>query len=340
MALGYSLKNLFFIFSSLTIIRAYNITAGYFAYWLSILTGKPIVFGLPFCCSIEPTNLCNLKCPECPTGMNSLKRAIGSLSYVDFKDLISAISSHTSYLTLYLQGEPFLNKDLTEMIKYTSYLGIYTSLSTNGHFLNNSVAQQLISAKLKKIIISLDGANQNSYSDYRRNGNFGKVIDGIKQIIEAREKAGVIYPLVVIQFIVFRTNEHEIPEIKKLSKILKADKIEIKTAQHYDLSESNPLITTIEKYRRYKLNSSGKWELKKQSGKGCKRLWTTAVITWDRKIVPCCYDKDAFFTVGHLVDSSLKHLWKGEKFRLFRSKVLKEKHSVEICNNCGEVFNQ
>lgn len=256
------------------------------------------------------------------------------MSLSDFTRVINQIASHTMYLSLYLQGEPFLNKDLSKMINYASEKGIYTALSSNGHFINREVAEEIVKARLQKIIFSVDGATQESYQEYRINGKLDKVIDGIKTLIDVKKHFKNKYPLVVIQFIVFRSNEHELDEIRKLAADLKVDKLEIKTAQHYTLASTNRLITNKEKYSRYK-TSEGKLILKKKPA-ACSRIWTTSVITWNNILVPCCYDKDANYSLGELKTSKLKDLWYSENFTRFRKKVLREIPTIEMCQNCGE----
>ena len=332
----YKLRELKFLIESLSLKRLHSLIAGVISGKLSQLISRPVVWGLPYACSIEPTTRCNLKSPECPTGLGLIKRDKGDLSLTDFKNRLDSIASHTSYLTLYLQGEPFLNRDLPAMIKYASHQRIFTCLSTNGHFMNEKIAVEIIDAGLKKIIISLDGTNQKTYEQYRKNGNFGKVTDGIKTLVELRKKTKATNPLIVIQFIVFRGNQHETEDIKKLGKRLGADKVEIKTAQHYNLDSDNDIITTINKYNRYRLNSEGNWVIKNKIKKGCSRLWTTAVITWDGKLTACCYDKDAEFSFGIVEKDNFKKLWSSEKFMVLRKAVLFNKQSIEMCRNCGE----
>lgn len=336
MLLKYKTSELRCFIQTLSPERLFTMIAGFVSFKLSQLIARPIVWGLPFACSIEPTTKCNLKCPECPSGMRLLSREKGDLTLGDFKKRLDSISSHISYLTLYLQGEPFLNKDLPLMIKYASQLKIFTCLSTNGHFLNKKNCEEIIRAGLKKIIISLDGTNQRTYEQYRQNGNFEIVTEGIKTLVETRNALKKANPLIVIQFIVFRSNEHEIGDIKKLGKSIGVDKVEIKTAQHYDLTSGNNLITSINKYNRYRKDDKGNWELKHTSGRGCYRLWSTAVITWDGKLTACCYDKDAEFTFGKVDKDSFRKVWKSKKFMNFRRVILRNKNSITMCLNCGE----
>ncbi|NJK95477.1 MAG: radical SAM protein [Bacteroidales bacterium] len=251
-----------FLLSSLSLKRFSNAISALLSYVLSIISHRPVIWGLPYSCSIEPTNHCNLHCPECPSGMGTLKRKRGEISLEDFKILIDAIKHHTTFLTLYLQGEPLLNRNLAEMIRYASEERIYTTISTNGQILNESTAKEIVLSGLKKLIVSIDGTDQDSYQKYRRNGSLDKALLGIKNIIKLRKENGLSHPLVILQFIVFSTNENQLQQIRELGKDLHVDKIEIKTAQHYDLSADNPLITSLEKYRRYKRGPDGNWVLK------------------------------------------------------------------------------
>jgi radical SAM protein with 4Fe4S-binding SPASM domain len=320
--------------SSLTLKRAKHLFLCYSSYRISLWLSKPVVWGLPVNCSIEPTTRCNLKCPECPTGNDSLRREKGDMILSDFQQLTGQIAPHTLYLSLYLQGEPFLNKELPKMISCASGAGIYTSLSTNGHFISRGVAEEIVRAGLRKIIFSVDGATQESYEKYRKNGQLTKVLEGIKTLNEVKKHFRKKYPLVVIQFIVFRSNEHELDDIRKMAANLKVDKLEIKTAQHYALESTNHMLTSKEKHSRYKI-SDGKLILKSKPAP-CSRIWTTSVITWNKLLVPCCYDKDANYTMGNLNEQNLKSLWNSDKFNRFRKTVLNEIANLEICRNCGE----
>lgn len=323
-----------FFLKSLNRSRCFHLLASFGSYWLSILTRRPVLFALPYSCSIEPVSLCNLRCPECPVGMGTLNREKGNLSLEKFEAWLAMIKKHTSYLTLYLQGEPLLNKDLSRMIELASRNNIFTTISTNAQLLSPEMASQLTLSGLKKLIISIDGIDQETYEIYRRNGQLEKALEGINNVMRARQDARVNYPLVVMQFIVLKHNETQIKDIKKLGKKLNV-KVEIKTAQHYDLSGENPLVTTIEKYRRYKLDVNGRWVLKAPIKNKCIRLWTTSVITWNGWLIPCCYDKDAIYKMGDLDKSSFSEIWRGEPYREFRRRVLKSKSSLDMCHNCA-----
>ena len=66
----------------------------------------------------------------------------------------------------------------------------------------------------------------------------------------------------------------------------------------------------------------------------CARLWFNPVVTWDGKVVPCCFDKDAEYVMGDLNTDSFREIWDGPKYRIFRKSILTGRHMIEICRNC------
>lgn len=327
------------IFKSLNLFKVHNYLMIIAGYWLSLLTKRNISPGLPYAFSYEPTNICNLKCPECPSGQNNLNREKGYANIVDFKKLIVNIKKHCFYLNLYFQGEPFLNKNLSKMIAYAVKNKIFTAVSTNGHFIDENTATNIINAGLGRLIISLDGASQESYEQYRKGGDFNKVISGIKIIINTRKKLKANNPIVVIQCLALSSTEYEIQKIKDLANELGVDKIEIKTAQFYNLIDKNFLMPSQNKYSRYKKTSSGKSIIKNKLANKCFLLWSSSVITWDGYVVPCCFDKDAKYSYGNINNMSFKSIWKNSNAKKFRKQILKNRADVDICCNCNQGLN-
>jgi MoaA/NifB/PqqE/SkfB family radical SAM enzyme len=165
-----------------TISRLLNYLKLRFSYSLSVLRGKPYFHGAPMAVSIEPTTACNLRCPECPSGTGTLKRPGGKLSLKQFETILAKLPTQTSWLTFYFQGEPYLNRDFPEMVKLAKKRRMFVSTSTNGHFLDEETARKTIGSGLDKIIISIDGADAETYLNYRQGGDFEKVIAGVKHL--------------------------------------------------------------------------------------------------------------------------------------------------------------
>jgi radical SAM protein with 4Fe4S-binding SPASM domain len=286
--------------------------------------------------AIEPTTSCNLRCPECPSGLRQFTRPIGMLEPTFFKRTIDAVYKELIYLTFYFQGEPYLNPNFLDMVKYASEKGIYTSTSTNAHYLNEEQAIKTVESKLDRLIISIDGTTQETYQQYRIGGTLQKVIDGTKTIIAAKKTLKSKTPHIVFQFLVVKPNEHQLNDVKKLAKELGVDEVIFKTAQVYDFENGNPLIPENIKYSRYKKNADGTYSIKNKLLNQCWRMWSSCVVTWDGVVVPCCFDKDAKHQLGDLKQQTFKELWKSDKYQNFRQSILKSRQEIDICKNCSE----
>jgi radical SAM protein with 4Fe4S-binding SPASM domain len=322
--------------SKLTFKRAINALGLVFGYIYSKITKTPVNGFLPVALAIEPTTSCNLRCPECPSGLRSFTRPTGMLETKLFENVITELKDALMYLTFYFQGEPYLHKDFLEMVKFASNKGIYTSTSTNAHYLNYENAKATIKSGLDRVIISLDGTTQDTYQQYRIGGSLDKVIEGTKNLIAAKRELNSSTPHIIFQFLVVKPNEHQIAEAKDLSKTLGVDEIRFKTAQIYDYENGSGLIPENDKYARYRKNTQGKYEIKNKLLNHCWKMWHSAVITWDGLVVPCCFDKDAEYRMGNVSKNSFKDVWMSEKYLSFRKQLIGSRKNIEMCKNCTE----
>jgi radical SAM protein with 4Fe4S-binding SPASM domain len=266
--------------------------------------------------------------------MKQLSRPSGNLSYELFKKIIDEVHSNLIYLTLYFQGEPFLNKQFFDFFAYAKARNIYVSTSTNAHFLYDDNCRKIIESGLDRIIISMDGMTQDTYSSYRKNGNIDDVIKGIVNLVSLRKKLGSRKPFIILQFLVLKTNEHEINEIKKFVKDYGIDSLQLKSAQFYNYINGNPLMPSDEKYSRYSRQNDGTYRIKSPLQNHCFRMWTSAVITWDGTVVPCCFDKNADYRLGSLNDATFSSIWRSKEYVQFRNKIITCRKSINICTNC------
>jgi radical SAM protein with 4Fe4S-binding SPASM domain len=320
----------------LTLRRLWNAAQLFVSYHLTRWTGRAIQLGLPMTVSVEPTTACNLRCPECPSGLRAFSRPTGNLKEDFFRNTIDALHSHLIYLIFYFQGEPYINPRFLEMVKYARQKGIYTITSTNGHFLSDENARKTIESGLGRLIISVDGTTQQVYESYRKEGTLETVLQGARNIVRWKRQLKSKTPHVVFQFLVVRPNEHQIPEIYRLAKEIGVDEVKLKTAQVYDFEQGNPLIPTLGKYARYEKTAAGTWRVKNKLLNHCWKLWHACVITWDGLVVPCCFDKDATHQLGDLKRENFNEIWRGAAYAAFRRSLLKGRDQIDICTNCTE----
>ena len=331
-----ALRDAFNLFSKLRPHRAWNAAKVYSSFYLTRWLKKPIQWGVPVSIAIEPTTACNLRCPECPSGLRSFSRPTGNLKSDFFRQLIDELHREVFYLTFYFQGEPYINPDFLEMVKYAHQKGIYTATSTNAHFLNDENAKKTIESGLDRLIISIDGTTQETYEAYRKQGKLSNVIQGAKNIVKWKKQLKSKTPHIIFQFLVVKPNEHQIPEVYELAKEIGVDEVKLKTAQIYDFEQGNPLIPTIDKYARYAKQEDGTYKIKNQLLNHCWKLWHSCVITWDGLVVPCCFDKDATHQLGDTKESSFRDIWFGDTYQNFRKELLGGRDQIDICTNCTE----
>jgi len=321
---------------TLTFKRFFNGVKVAVSFYLSRLLRKTIHWGMPMSLSVEPTNICNLKCPECPTGMKILTRRSGTLHPELFRKIIDQVYPTTPYLTLYFQGEPYLNPDFFNFVNYARKKKMYFTTSTNGHFLNEANCEKTVSSGLSKLIISVDGTTQDVYQQYRVGGDLQTVIRGIKCLMETKKKMNSLYPFVVLQFIVFRQNEHQIDEIRRIARETGVDFLALKTAQVYDYESGKNIIPENIKYSRYRKTKDGTYIIQNKYYNHCWRSWQSCVMTWDGHIVPCCFDKDARYKAGSVLEKPFREIWHNESLNSFRQNILKARKNIDICTNCTE----
>lgn len=324
------------LLSKFTLRRAWNALKVLSSFYISKWIHKPVQWGMPVSISFEPTTSCNLRCPECPSGLRAFTRPTGMLQKDFFTETIDQLSRDLIYLTFYFQGEPYLNPAFLDMVKYASAKKIYTATSTNAHYLDDENAKRTIESGLDRLIISIDGTTQEVYQQYRVGGRLDKVLEGTKNIIKWKKELKSKTPFVVFQFLVVKPNEHQVEEIKRLARETGVDDVWFKTAQVYDYkNDPNHLIPDNEKYSRYRKTENG-YDYKGKLANHCWRLWHSPVITWDGLIAPCCFDKDAKHRLGDLKNRPFKEIWQNGQYTEFRTKILKGRKNIDICSNCSE----
>lgn len=306
-------------------INLLKVTTGYIA---SCITHRDFSMGFPIAASIEPANYCNLHCPQCPTGLGNIKKKPQTFDLDKFRNIITTLSPELCYLNLYFQGEPFLCKELPQMVEFATKHNIYTSISTNGHFLDSDTTESLKKAGLGKLIVSLDGATSDSYKKYRVGGNFDTVTEGIRNAVKAGLK-------VELQCLLLSTTENEIQQVKQLSKSLGVWKVTFKTAQFYTL---DTLMPSSNKHSRYK---KGSLTIKRRLKNRCWRVASSIVITTEGNILPCCFDKDSTYSYGNIFSEfinkdALCKVIHSQKASEFKATVFSNRKCINICTNCTE----
>ena len=322
------------VLRALTVRRVGNAFINLLSFLLSAVTRRPIVWGRPIIVNIEPTNLCNLRCPLCITGSGQMERPQGKLDVALGRRMIDEVADHAIYITLYHQGEPYLHAAFNDLVAFAKSKRLYVTTSTNAHFFTPAAAEQVVRSGLDSMIISLDGVTQESYAKYRVRGNLETVLTGIRNLTEAKRRLSSRTPFLFLQFLVMKHNEGEIPQIRRLAKELGVDRLLIKTTQVMTAQEAEEWLPKDDKYRRYEVQAD---RLQVKRGRGvCPRLWLTTLMDWDGQIVPCCFDKNGEHAFGVLgSERSFGEIWRSKGYQDFRRRMLRNRNAIDICRNCN-----
>ena len=290
--------------------------------------------GYPSHLMIEVSSACQLKCPLCPLGNGRLSRPRQLMKMQMFKRIVDDIADYIYHININGMGEPLLNENICEMISFAKANNIYVDLYTNLQIENQDVIEGLVDYGLDAILISCDGAIKEVYEKYRINGDFDRLINNIKVLVEKKKRAKSIKPEVNIQFILFEHNESQLSQIAELVRTLEADNLIIKRpflfwGYEKDASAFLPKNEQVNMYRRHgvKLRWQGKTKSK------CDLLWGSSVILADGAVVPCCFDYDGKVQFGNVNQDSFTAIWNNPSYRSFRRQVQRDRRKIPICNS-------
>ena len=293
------------------------------------------VWGMPYKYTIDPLNICNLRCPLCPTGLGILKRDKGKMPLANFKQLIDEIAPYAYYVELYNWGEPFLHPQIFEMIHYASTKRISVRLSSNFNYFSEKMAVEAIKSGLDAIIVSLDGATQETYEKYRRKGNLTKVLENIRMLVKEKKRANSSLPFITLRMLVNRYNESEIEAMRELAHDLGVDAFTIGTL-FIDTTNRDQVNEWLPKNESLSFYSYSSEEL--QNVWSCSDLWESMAINWDGGLAPCCWLHDEEHDFGNVFEHSIKEIWNSQPYivsrRIFSSNRKKEGQLLTICTTC------
>jgi radical SAM protein with 4Fe4S-binding SPASM domain len=303
--------------------------------------------GWPTHLQIEPTTYCNLRCLLCPvnTGLN---RPRGHMDLKVFQKVVDEMGEYVFFILLWDWGEPFLNPQIYEMIRYASERGIKLVSSTNGHLLaQDDHADRVVRSGLDTLIIALDGITQETYARYRQGGELDAVLKGIRTVVARKRALNSDTPLINLRFLAMRHNEHEIPRLPGLAKSLEVDALTFTTLNSH-CQETDPtkrallearyqeLLPQNRQYQRFRYTTAGE---KMRVGRNpCKRLWNNPAIHWEGTVSSCFFDYGEKRNLGNLYKDTLTDIWRGPKYRQLRRTFRIDWQKLPLCCDCSNSF--
>ena len=298
----------------------------------------------PYLLIIDPCNYCNLRCPLCPTGLNDLGREQGMLSFEHFKHYFDPHAPYLFETYLHNWGESLMNKDVYRMIDYAQSKNVGTNLSSNLVIAQSDDLDKLIDSGLEYLVVSLDGATEEAYLKYRIRGDFDRVIENMSELIRRRNARGKKTPVVEWQFIVMKTNEHEVQQAEPMAKKIGVDLIRfIPVGMPFEFKNRKEVAdlwypTSVQG----RVDSDGNEQQFGQANKPspCFYLYRSMVVNPDGGVSPCCvvYRKNRDFAqLDPQQPVDVPAIWNNEKFLSARSLFSAEtidKRRPTVCDGC------
>ncbi|MBU1939210.1 radical SAM protein [Candidatus Micrarchaeota archaeon] len=296
---------------------------------------KTVFLGHPHSVTIEPINICNLDCEFCSSPPALIKREKRAMSATEFRCAVDSLRPYTHHLWLFLVGEPFLNPALPEMLSYANSRNMHVTVSTNATTLTPKTISAIVSSGLDRLIISLDGTTKTTYEKMRRGGNFLNVIENIKCIANEKKKMRSLKPVVELQMIVTKINEHEADGFAKFTKDLGAERSALKTLAIPEWVHGRRKVQMLrKKFLPEKGESRYTEDFKLKGTEGC--IFTKrSIVLADGTVCMCCYDIQGDYSFGNIFSRPFGDVWKSEKYT--RTRKAMHKRALPLCKKCAGI---
>lgn len=309
--------------------------SGYLAAAAGFLVRSERAYGGPVSCAIEPSDICNLRCPLCAAGAGLISRRRGCMSLREFEHIVSGLPRSVRTIYLWGQGEPFLAPDFLGMVEFAAGRGLRTITSTNGHFLDDP--DRIAGSGLDTLIVSLDGADRVNYESYRVGGDFERVVQGIRGVTGAVRRAGR-GPMVELQCVVNRRNENDAERLRALAAETGAHRVVFKTLQAASMKGGADFLPENHGLSRYRKDEAGRDvpDCIPFLGNRCMRMYYSFQVDWEGNVLPCCFDKNSEHVMGNLTEQSFSAVWNAEPYRAFRKTINRKGRIMQMCRDCTE----
>ena len=277
-------------------------------------------FDFPIHMDLETTSVCNFRCVMCPQSYDREGIDFGFMSLDLFKKVIDeGVQNGLCSVKFNWRGEPFLNPDIYEMIKYAKDKGIIeTMTNTNGSLLTKENCKKIIEAGLDKIIISIEGATKETYEKIRILGNYDILTRNIENLIEMKEKLGSRKPYIRVQTVRMKETATEVDAFVEKWK----DKVDYVSINEYsNRGESKDRTAGI---------------YMPVGRKPCPQIWQRLMIAWNGDVMMCCSDWYKKNCLGNVNNTSAKEIWHGQKLESIRKLHLQSRLDlVAACKDCN-----
>jgi MoaA/NifB/PqqE/SkfB family radical SAM enzyme len=274
---------------------------------------------------VESTNVCNLDCIMCPTGLHIDTRPKGFMEWDLYRSIVDEIAPFAHAIVLHSWGEPLLHKRIIDMIAYAKEQGLWVETSTNATRLTEETARKILAAGLDRIYLSMDGLTKETYEKVRVKGHFEEVLGNIERFLDLKHELGS--PIEAdIQIVRLSETDAEVEEFVRRWRQSRADVINIKELDTWGDQIDAVSDLSVEEGAS-NVNADRK---------PCPNLWYHCHIHWDGVLVSCSRDYDAVTPLGNVKNGGVLATWHGARMRAMRRQHLDGNFCAQQCVSCTE----
>ena len=276
---------------------------------------------------VESTNVCNLDCIMCPTGLHIDTRPKGYMEWELYTAIVDEIAPFAEAVVLHSWGEPLLHPRIIEMIEYAKARGLWVELSTNATRLDEAMARRVLSSGLDRIYLSMDGLTKETYERVRVKGNFETVLGNIERFLNLKHELGSDIEADV-QIVRLSETDAEVEEFVERWRHSRADVVNIKELDTWGGQIDEVSALSVE-------DGDGAADAGEVRAP-CPNLWYHCHIHWDGVVVSCSRDYDAVTPLGNVRNGGVLKTWHGARMRQMRQWHKEGDFCAKQCTDCVE----
>ncbi len=319
---------------------------------------------------IEVTNRCNLLCKTCPRTFFD-REPLKTLTYEEFVRIAEQFPEMRR-ASLHGIGEPLLNKELSQIIKYLKGRDIEVIINSNGTLLTPTWQEALVESGLDEYRCSIDGAKPETYARIRGANLLHKLVEGLGGLVKTKARFQAETPRLSIWCVATKDNLAELPELVRLAARLGVPEVYLQRMTYFaqepqqqyglarqelaifgpDHNYQEEVIAECEilsaelgldfraagaRDPRHSLEAARPIDF--TPWQACMRPWTTAYITANGNCLPCCISPFATHNydsliLGNLFEQSFADIWRDHLYQDFRTRLLSSQPH-QACASCG-----
>lgn len=303
------------------------------SFWIAHALRTERVAHPPLLVNLEPTNLCNLRCPFCPVSQTDQQFNVsqrGLMRPSVFERIATQIAPFRPLVAINMGGESTLHKALPGMIRRLSDVGCYVFLDTNATKLDAEKSRAIIGSGLREIVMCFDGeGDSETYESMRKGARFAETIENIRNFLALWHAAAAPKPKAIVKNIrYYRPGEPLCPAPGVVERFADQPPSVYRAtwADYWPAHHQEKLA------HQYDVEPFG------GEPEPCTNLWKKLAISWDGRVYACCLDLERTEQIGDLMQETIWEIWNGAPMRRLRRLHRQRRHAeVPLCSSCTMV---